>query len=78
MQLLLWASIYLFTSTVLACITVQSFSKDNMTTGHEQFKCGSATGSEVKACTRRADADQLMSAELPLSKKTAHIFQPLY
>lgn len=64
---------HLFTSIVLACITVQSFSKDNLTTGHEQFKCGSVTGSEVKACTCRVDADQLMSADLPLSMKTVHI-----
>lgn len=69
MQLLLWASIYLFTSIVIACITVQSFSKDNLTTGHEQFKRGSVTVSEVKACTWRVDTNQLMSAELPLSKR---------
>ena len=76
MQLLLWASIYLFTSTVLAHVTVQPFSKGNLTRGQEQFKRGSVTGSEVKACTQRADTDQLMSTELPLSKKTVHISQP--
>lgn len=32
-QLLLWASIYLLTSSFSICITVQSFSKDNLTKG---------------------------------------------
>lgn len=65
MQLLLWVSIYLQ--------ALQPFSKDNLATGHEQFNGGSVTGSEVKACTRRVDTDQLMSVNSPLSKKTAHL-----
>lgn len=65
MQLLLWVSIYLR--------ALQPFSKDNLTTGHEQFKGGSVTGSEVKGCTRIVDADQLISANSLLSRKTAHL-----
>lgn len=50
---------------------VQSFSWDNLSTGHEQFKRGSVTGSEVRGRTQRAAPDQLMSAGLPLSCATA-------
>lgn len=50
---------------------VQSFSWANLSTGHEQFKRGSVTGSEVRAHRWRAALDQLMSAGLPWSCGTA-------
>lgn len=50
---------------------VQSFSWDNLSTGHEQLKHGSVTGFEVRAHTWRTALDQLMSAGLLWSCRTA-------
>lgn len=49
---------------------VQSFNWDNLSTGHEQFKRGSVTSSEVRVHTWRAALHQLMSAGLPWSPGT--------